>query len=266
MLIMCRVLLLLSVTLASMLPCVGSRAAILERLAAEGVLRVCIWPDYYGITFRDPRTGELSGIDIDLAAAFAQDLGVKPHFVESGFPRFADDLKAGRCDIAMFGVGITPDRASRVQFTKPYLRSDIVAVVMKENSPVTAWDEIDRPGHVIAVQAGTYMEPAMRARLTQAELLVIKAPDSREDSLLSGRSDAFMSDMPYTRRVIDVLAWAALLYPPHPVSPVDYAYAVAPGDPAWLERADRFVTAIKADGRLRQAAHHNRLDSIALCD
>jgi ABC-type amino acid transport substrate-binding protein len=271
MLIIRRALMLLLLWFASILAWAAAggdvaEAAMLERLAAEGVLRVCIWPDYYGITFRDPRSGELSGIDIDLAQEFAQDLRLKTRFVESGFPRFAEDLSAGRCDIAMFGVGVTAARASLVRFTAPYLRSDVVAVLMKDNSPVTTWDEIDRSGRVVAVQAGTYMEDVMRSRLTQAELLVIKTPDSREDALLSGRSDVFISDVPYARRVVDLMAWAALLYAPYPVAPVDYAYAVAPGDPAWLERADRFVASIKADGRLRHAAHRNRLDSIALCD
>lgn len=261
----CRTLLLL-VGLTGLLPCTGVRAAVLERIAAAGVLQVCIWPDYYGITFRDPRSGSLAGIDVELARALAKDLNARVDFTESGFTRFVADLTAGRCDIAMFGVGVTPERAARVRFSAPYLRSGLVAVVMKDNSPVTAWDEIDRPGRVVAVQAGTYMEPAMRARLARAELLVIAAPDSREDALLSGRADVFMSDVPYTRRVIDLLAWAALLYPPVPVAPVDYAYAVAPDDPAWLARVDRFVAAIKADGRLRGAAHRHHLDSIALCD
>ena len=26
----------------------------LERVAAAGQVRVCIWPDYYGITYRNP--------------------------------------------------------------------------------------------------------------------------------------------------------------------------------------------------------------------
>jgi cyclohexadienyl dehydratase len=241
-------------------------APTLERIAADNVVRICIWPEYYGITFRDPRTNELSGLDIDLAKALANDLGVSPRFIESSFPKFGDDLLEGRCDIAMFGVGITPARAARVRFTSPYLRSDIVAVIMKENSPITTWDEIDRPGRVVAVQRGTYMESIMQGRLVQAQLLVVQAPDSREDTLLSGRSDAFMSDVPYTRRINDFLPWAALIYPPHPVSPIDYAYAVAPGDPQWLERVNRFVAAVKQDGRLRHAAHQNRLDSIALCE
>ena len=56
-------------------------AGVLDRIKATGTLRVCIWPDYYGISLRDPRNGELAGLDIELSAAFARDLGVRLHYV-----------------------------------------------------------------------------------------------------------------------------------------------------------------------------------------
>ena len=48
----------------------------LARIQAAGQVRVCIWPDYYSISLRDPRTQMLSGIDIDLAQALGKDWGV----------------------------------------------------------------------------------------------------------------------------------------------------------------------------------------------
>jgi cyclohexadienyl dehydratase len=48
---------------------------------ASGTVRVCIWPDYYGITFRNPRTQQLTGIDIDLSAELGRDLGVKVQYM-----------------------------------------------------------------------------------------------------------------------------------------------------------------------------------------
>ncbi len=43
-------------------------------------LRVCIWPEYYAISYKNPRTGELEGIDIDLAREMAKELkGVTPY-------------------------------------------------------------------------------------------------------------------------------------------------------------------------------------------
>mgnify|MGYP000231593864 CR=1 FL=1 len=258
-----RYILTVAVALAAATPA-PARAGTLAAVKSAGTLNICIWPDYYGIAFRDPRTGTLAGIDIELARAFAADLGVKPVFVETTFVRFAADLAARKCDIAMFGVGITPERAAKVSFTAPYLRSDVVAVVMKDRSPIATWDDIDVAARIVAVQAGTFMEPLMRASLKHAGLLVISAPDSREDALLSGRADVFISDYPYTRRVLDFLSWAAVVMPSAPVHPVDYAYAVAPGDDAWLDRANAFVTAIKQDGRLAAVAARHKLDPIVL--
>ncbi|MGL1213330.1 transporter substrate-binding domain-containing protein, partial [Vibrio parahaemolyticus] len=69
----------------------------LERVKDAGELRVCTWPGYYAISFRNPRNGELQGIDIDLALAFAADLGIKTKFVETSFGTFMDDLEQDRC-------------------------------------------------------------------------------------------------------------------------------------------------------------------------
>ncbi len=236
----------------------------LERVKAAGELRICIWPDYYSITFRNPKSGELSGIDAALSLAFAKDLGVKAVHVDSSFPAFIGDLLADRCDVAMFGVGMLPERAARVRFSRPYLRSDIWAVTTRTHPTVKTWDDIDRPGRVVVVQAGTFMEPVMRNWLKHAELVSVKPPATREREIQSGRGDVFMTDYPYSRRVIDNADWARVMAPEKPVFPLSYAYAVAPGDDAWLARVDRFVADIQADGRLREAAHAAKLDPIVL--
>ena len=63
----------------------ASAGTVLDRIKASSSLRVCIWPDYYGITYRSPRTGQLGGIDIELSAEFAKALGVKLVYVDSSF-------------------------------------------------------------------------------------------------------------------------------------------------------------------------------------
>jgi hypothetical protein len=52
--------------------------------------------------------------------------------------------------------------------------------------------------------------------------------------------------------------------PERPIYPLSYAYAVAPGDDAWLARVDRFVADIQRDGRLLEAARAARLEPIVL--
>jgi cyclohexadienyl dehydratase len=236
----------------------------LARVTAAGVLRVCIWPDYYGITFRNPKSGRLSGLDERLSQEFARDLGVAIVHIDSSFTAFIEDLLSDRCDVAMFGVGMLPERAARVRFSQPYLRSDIWAVTTRSHPSIRSWSDIDRPGRVVAVQKGTFMEPVMKATLRSAQLVSISPPATRERELRAGRVDVFMTDYPYSRRIVDNAAWAKVMPPERPIFPLDYAYAVAPGDAAWLERVDRFVADIKRDGRLLEAAKAYRLESIVV--
>ena len=237
---------------------------VLERIKASGTLRVCIWPDYYGITWRSPRTGQLAGIDIELSAEFAKSLGVKVQYVDSSFAKLIDDLTAERCDIAMHAVGITPQRQQALKFSQPYLKSDIYAVTTRSSRVVRQWADIDMPGVKVAVQAGTFMEPVMAAELKQSQMVVIKPPLVREQELEAGRVDVFMTDYPYSRRLLDNADWARLVSPPGPFHPIPYAYAVKPGDDEWLRQVDEFVAQIKRDGRLEAAARRAGLTEIVV--
>ena len=239
-------------------------AARLEAVRDRGMLRVCIWPDYYAITFRNPRDGRLEGIDIELAGELARDLGVRPAFVESSFGTFMDDLERDHCDVAMFGVGVTPARQERVDFTQPYLVSGIYAIAPRTSRRIREWADIDRPGVVVAVQLGTFMEPMMRDFLRHARLMVVAPPQLREIEVQSGRADLFISDYPYSRRMLFQHEWARVIAPDEPIGRTAYAYGVAKGQPEWLARLDGFVAAIRADGRLDAAARRHGLSPIVV--
>jgi len=238
--------------------------AVQDRIQASGTVKVCIWPDYYGVTYRNPRNQQLGGIDIELSAELARDLKVKLAYVESSFPKLIDDVSNDRCDIAMHAVAVLPARAEKLKFSQPYLQSDIYGVTTRSNRTLKTWDDIDKPGVQVAVQAGTFMEPVMAAALTQAKLVVVKPPQSREQELEAGRVDVFMTDYPYSRRLLDNADWARLIAPTKPFHLLPYAYAVKPGDEAWLKRVDEFVAAIKRDGRLEAAAKRNGLAEIVV--
>jgi len=242
----------------------SSQAQTLERVRASGSLRVCIWPDYYGVTYRNPRTQQLTGIDIDLSAELARELKVKLDYVESSFPQLVSDLKTGRCDVAMFAIGMLPNRKEVMAFTQPYLQSDIYGVTTRANRTVRQWSDIDQPGVVVAVQAGTFMEPVMTEALKKAQIAVVRPPMTREQELESGRVDVFMTDYPYSRRLLDNADWARLVAPPKPFFVLPYGYATRQGDASWLARLDEFVSSIKRDGRLQAAAKRHGLSEIVV--
>ncbi len=245
-------------------PALAVAGPVLDRLKASGTLRVCIWPEYYGVTWRNPRTSQLQGIDIDLSAELAADLKLKLQYVETSFPQLVDDLRGERCDVGMFAIGMLPQRMERLKFSQPYLQSDIYAITTRSNKLVRQWQDIDQPGVVVAVQAGTFMEPVMAATLKQARLVAIRPPETRERELEAGRVDVFMTDYPYSRRLLDNADWAALVSPPAPFHVLPYAYASAPGDEAWTAAIDDFVGRIKRDGRLQAAARRHGLAPIVV--
>jgi ABC-type amino acid transport substrate-binding protein len=232
------------------------------QIQANKSVRVCIWPDYYSITYRNPKTQTLTGIDIDLAHELGKDLGVAVEFVDSSFAKLVDDLTQDRCDVAMFAVGITPTRQEKLRFTRPHLASDIYAVASKTNRRIKDWADIDKPESVVAVAKGTLHEPIMKDKLKAAKLLVLDTSFAREQEVQSGRADVFMTDYPYSQRFLANADWARLVSPPGVYHVTPYAYAVKPGDDAWLARLDGFVAAIKQDGRLLVAAKRYRLEPI----
>lgn len=231
----------------------------LARIQERQQLRVCIWPDYYTISYRNPRTGNLQGIDIDMAQALADDLGVSLEFIESSFAVLTENMQNDACDIAMHAVGVTQARAEFMDFSEPHLRSGIYAVSQRNHPAISSWADIDQPGIVVVVQKGTVMEPIMAESLQQATLSVVDDIRAREQEVLSGRADVFMTDYPYGRRMVELTEWAALIEPPELFAPTEYAYAVPKNEPQWLARVNEFVATIKADGRLREAAERHGL-------
>jgi ABC-type amino acid transport substrate-binding protein len=224
-------------------------------------LRVCVYPLYYSISYRDPKTGELVGIDADLSKELAKELGAELEYVDTSFGTFIADLQANKCEIGMFGVGATLKRAQAVEFSKPYLVTNIYAVVRKEGK-IKKWEDIDKPGVSVAVSLGSYIETFMRGYLKNAKLVAIAPPATREAELAARRVDVVMTDFPTAIKVTDEFDWASYILPAEKLAVTPYAYVVPPGDQIWLNYINLFVDTIKLDGRLLKYAKKHKLDPI----
>jgi cyclohexadienyl dehydratase len=233
----------------------------LTKVTKSGTVRVCQFPQYYSISFRNPKTGELEGIDADLAKEFAKDLGVKLEVVESSFVTFIADLQTDKCDIGMFGVGATLARARAVEFSKPYLITNIYGIA-KKGGKIATWDDVDKEGNVIAVSTGSYIETVMNGYLKKAKVLSVTPPATREQELAVGRADLVATDYPTVVKVTKEFDWATAVEPNAPLALTPYSYVVAPGDQIWLNYINLFVDTIKLDGRLKTYAHKHNLDKI----
>ena len=224
-------------------------------------LRVCQFPLYYSISFRNPTTGQIEGIDADLAKELAKELDAQLEIVESGFGTFIADLQANKCEIGMFGVGATLKRAQAVEFSKPYLITNIYAVTRK-GGKVKTWEDIDQKGIKAAVSLGSYIEVFMKGYLKNAEVISVAPPNTREAELVAQRVVVIMTDFPTAIKVTDEFDWASYILPKEKLAVTPYAYVVPPGDQIWLNYINLFVDTIKLDGRLMALAKKHKLDPI----
>jgi ABC-type amino acid transport substrate-binding protein len=236
----------------------------LERVLANKELRACIWPEYYSISYRNPKTRELSGIDIAITQDLARELGVRLRFVDSNVTQLHESLELDLCDIATHATGNNEERQARLLFSQPYLKSGLFAVTLKNKEGLQNWESLDQPGRVIAVAAGTIMESVMSKSLKKARLLRVQPPGTREQEILSGRADAFMTDYAYSLRMIELTDWATVIQAPSHMAATEYVYAFAKGDSSLQIRVDVFLSLIKKDGRLLQYARANNLEPIVL--
>lgn len=88
----------------------------------SGVLTVGTVTTYAPMAYKDPASGKLSGADIDLANAVAEQMGLKLKLVEVSFAQLLPSLQTGRIDIAMAGMSDRPSRRDVANFID-YVRS-----------------------------------------------------------------------------------------------------------------------------------------------
>ena len=238
----------------------------LKEILSSQVLKVCIWPDYFAISYRNPRTSKLEGIDIDMAHELASYLGVNLKFVDSSFSTLTENLTNNTCDIAMHGVGVRTGRKVYMDFSKPYLISGVYAVGVRDNEDIKNWKDIDQDGVIAVVQKGTYMEHAARSQFKKAEIAVVNSFKAREQEVLSGRADVFMTDYPYGKRMVKLTEWATLLTPPTSFAETQYAYAIPKGEGEWLVIVNKFLAHMKDNGKLAAFARKHGLSDIVVID
>lgn len=107
--------------------------------------------------------GELEGFDIDTAAAIAKGLGVEPCFVTPDWTLIVAGNWAGRWDISVGSMTITPERAKALYFGQPYYTTPAAAFVYKTNT--TYQTPADLSGKKIGVCGGCTYESFLNGSL-----------------------------------------------------------------------------------------------------
>ncbi len=95
-----------------------------------GVLVVGTEGTYSPFSFHaDGGTGELTGYDVDVITAIAEELGVEVQFEETQWDAIFAGLDSGRWDVIANQVSINPEREERYSFSTPYTYSPGVLIV-----------------------------------------------------------------------------------------------------------------------------------------
>jgi Bacterial extracellular solute-binding proteins, family 3 len=128
----------------------------LDAIVGAGTLRVGLTEDYRPFSFADA-SGNVEGIDVDMAMSLAQALGVRLEIVKTSWSTLKSDLEANSFDIAMGGITITLDRQRTGPFSSPVFSSGKTPITHCGDEPKYGTiAAIDQPGvHVIVNPGGT---------------------------------------------------------------------------------------------------------------
>ena len=91
-----------------------------ERLPAEGGLVFVTTLGSAPYAYLDETTKEYAGIDVDIARATAEKLGIPLKIVPMEFADLLPSVKSGKADFAANAITITPARARDVAFSRHY--------------------------------------------------------------------------------------------------------------------------------------------------
>ena len=183
---------LLALLLALAAPAHAGEA--LDAIRARGVLRVGSTGDYKPFTFRHP-DGRYGGADIVMAGRLAERMGVRLEVVPTAWGTLLPDFVAGRFDVAMGGVSVTPPRAARGTFsTVTFVDGKRPVTRCADQDRYTAVEGIDQPGVRVVVNPGGTNEEFARANFPRAAVRVHPDNTTVFDEIVANRADVMVTD------------------------------------------------------------------------
>ena len=174
-------------------------AASAASAAPRPVVRVGTEGTYPPFSYADPKTGDLTGFDIEVIRAVAQRAGWDLKFTKGAFDSLFPALDAGRVDLLADQITINPDRSAHYLFSTPYTYSHGVIVTAADNHDITTL--ADLKGRTAAQsQTSNWTQVAKDAG---ADVKYVDGLDQAAALLAQGRVDATVND---NIAVLDYLA------------------------------------------------------------
>lgn len=195
----------------------------------------------------DEATGEITGFDIELIQAIADDQGIQIEVQQMGFDAITGAVQTGVADIGASGMSITEERLETVDFTDAYIDAGLTIAVPADNTDINGVEDLQ--GKVCAVQLGT-TGAAEAMRLFDegilAEVKTFNTVDVVMQELTTGGVDCVINDKPVTDAYMSKME--GIKQVGEPIVSDSYGFAVMKGNTELLEKLNAGLANVKANG------------------
>lgn len=172
-----------------------AQESIIEKIQKQKVIRVGM-STFVPWAMKD-KQGNLVGFEIDVAKKLAADMGVDIEFVPTAWSGIIPALLTGKFDVIIGGMGITPQRNLKVNFTIPYDYSGMSMVAHKKKAQgFSSLEDFNKNSVTVAVRMGTTAEQAARKYMPNAQLKLFENESQALQELNLGRVHAVVSSAP----------------------------------------------------------------------
>ncbi len=135
---------------------------------------------------------ELTGYDIELANRVAEDLGVTANLIPVNINERLTTLEDGKCDIVIANFTVTPERAERVDFALPYMKTSL-GLLCRQDNVITSLSEIAENEPIIALK-GTAGETYLKNNYPNLKIMSYGSREDGTNAFYEYTAVAFVND------------------------------------------------------------------------
>ncbi len=187
---------------------------------------------------------KMTGFDIELVDAIGAKLDRKVQWTNVDFKGLIPSLVAGRADIAVSAIYITPERQQVVNFTQPYLSGGLVVLVKDSNHSINS--AADLQGKKVSVQTGTKSVEWLKTHIPQANEIEVEKNQQMFNLVSIGRADAAITGRPAAFQYARTRGGVRIL--PEPLTSEEYGIAVRKNETSLVSDINQALQQLKADG------------------
>ena len=194
--------------------------------------------------------GQLVGIDIEVAGAIAEKLGMKLEVVDIAFDSIVSGVQAGKYDMGMAGMTVNEERLEKVNFSDSYA-TGIQVVIVKEGGKVKSLDDMAADGVVIGTQSGTTGFIYASGDFGDDHVKSFTKTTDAVEALKNGQVDCVLLDNAPAEALVDANPDAGLSILETAYTVEDYAIAINKENTDLQAKINAALAELVADGTLQ---------------